>query len=184
MAHVCPWYIGYFLINPLRFLVQRPSKILKPHVKAGDTAFEPGAGMGFFTLELARRVGPEGHVHVVDIQPRMLKVLERRAAKAGVRSRIDLRLATGDSLGVGDLAGRVDFVLAFAMVHEMPDIARFFTEAGAVLKKGGRMLLAEPRGHVSDDAFADELYHAARNGLRPAGRPRIWGSHAAVLEKA
>ena len=64
-------------------------------MKPGDVAFEPGPGMGFFTLELARRVGPEGRVFTADIQPRMLKVLERRAAKAGVLSRIETRLASG-----------------------------------------------------------------------------------------
>lgn len=183
MASVCPWYVGYFLISPLRFLLQRPSKILAPHVKPGDVAFEPGPGMGFFTLELARRVGPEGRIFAADIQPRMLKVLERRAAKAGLLSRIETRLASGSSLGADDLAGRVDFVLAFAAVHEMPNIARFFAETGAVLKKGGRMLLAEPRGHVTDGMFAEELQAAAKNGLRPAGHPPIWGSHTAVLEK-
>ena len=65
----------------------------------------------------------------------------------------------------------------------MPDIARFFAETGAVLKKGGRMLLAEPRGHVTDCMFAEELQAAAKNGLRPAGHPPIWGSHTAVLDK-
>jgi ubiquinone/menaquinone biosynthesis C-methylase UbiE len=183
MSSVCPWYLGYFLINPLRFLVHRPSKILRPHVKPGAVVFEPGPGMGFFTLELARRVGPEGRVHVVDIQPKMLKVLEGRAEKAGVRDRIETRLAKGASLGVENLAGRVDFVLAFAMVHEMPDAARFFVETSAVLKKGGHMLLAEPRGHVRDAMFAEELEHAARNGLHPVAHPSIWGSHAVVLEK-
>jgi len=183
MSSVCPWYLGYFLINPLRFLIHRPSKILAPHVKPGFVAFEPGAGMGFFTIELARRVGAEGRVHVVDIQPHMLKVLARRAAKAGVGARIDARLAKGDSLGVEDLAGRVDFVLAFAVVHEMPDIARFFAETSTALKKGGRMLLAEPRGHVKDAMFAAELKAAAENCMRAVEHPTIRGGLAAVLEK-
>lgn len=181
---VCPWYIGYFLINPLRDLVQRPSKILAPFVQAGAVVFEPGAGMGYFTLELARRVGPQGRVTVSDIQPRMLRTLERRAAKAGVASRIETRLATAQSLGVDDLAGRVDFVLAFAMVHEMPDIASFFAQTSTILKNGGRMLLAEPRGHVTATMFAEELELAGKHGLRPVAHPSIWASHTAVLEKA
>ena len=182
MPTICPWYLGYFLINPFRFLVQKPSKILAPYVKAGDLAFEPGPGMGFFTLELARRVGPEGRVYVADIQSRMLGALKRRAAKAGLDARIETRLAKSDSLGVDDLAGRVDFVLAFAVVHEMPDIARFFAETGAVLKKGGRLLLAEPRGHVRPEKFAEELKAAERCGLHPIAHPPIWSSHTAVLE--
>ncbi len=183
MPDVCPWWMGYLLASPIRRLFQDPAKILAPYVKPGMTVIEPGPGMGFFTLELARRVGPEGRVVVADVQPRMLKVLERRAARAGVRSRIETRLASGSSLGADDLVGRVDFVLAFAVVHEMPDIALFFAQTGALMKKGGRVLLAEPRGHVKVDLFEEELKAAARNGLRPAGNPPIWGSHTAVLEK-
>jgi predicted methyltransferase len=57
---VCPWWIGYLLLSPLRRLGQDPAKILAPYVREGMTVFEPGAGMGYFTLELARRVGPSG----------------------------------------------------------------------------------------------------------------------------
>jgi len=183
MPSVCPWYLGYFLLIPLRFLVQRPSKILAPHVKAGAVAFEPGPGMGYFTLELARRVGPEGRVTVADTQPRMLRVLKRRAAKKGLLPRIETRLVKDNSLGVDDLVGRVDFVLAFAVVHEVLDVTRFFAETGAILKKGGRMLLAEPRGHCPEKMFTEELEAAGKNGLRVIGRPPIWRSYTALLEK-
>src|SRR5512141_824472 len=129
MGLICPWWLGYALVNPLRKLFQDPASILAPHVAEGMTVLEPGPGMGFFTLELARRVGPKGRVAAVDIQPKMLAVLERRAAKAGLGERVEVRLAPADSLGVADLAGKVDFVLAFAMVHEMPSASAFFREA-------------------------------------------------------
>ncbi len=51
---VCPWWAGYFLASPLRQLFQDPAKILAPYVREGMTVLEPGPGMGFFTLELAR----------------------------------------------------------------------------------------------------------------------------------
>src|SRR5207253_2358804 len=58
MAHrVCPWWLGYWLICPLRRCEQNPAEILAPHVREGMTVFEPGSGMGFFTLDLARLVG-------------------------------------------------------------------------------------------------------------------------------
>src|ERR1022692_3696772 len=57
----------------------RPAKILAPYVCEGMTVLEPGPGMGFFTLELARRVGASGRVVAVDIQPRMLDRLKRPA---------------------------------------------------------------------------------------------------------
>lgn len=139
MAHrVCPWWLGYLLVNPLRRLVQNPLTLLRPYVAEGMTVLEPGPGMGFFTLDLARLVGPSGRVVAVELQPKMLEALRRRA---GLAERLDLRLAHPDTLGVEDLAGEVDVVVAFAIVHELPSAARFFGEASAALRPGGRLLL-------------------------------------------
>src|SRR5512133_2023740 len=98
--HVCPWWLGYLLVSPLRRLVQDPAAILAPCVREGMTVLEPGPGMGFFTLEAARRVGPRGKVVAVDLQPRMLAALRRRAARAGLGERVETREARPESLGV------------------------------------------------------------------------------------
>jgi len=90
------------------------------------TVVEPGPGMGFFTLELARLVGPSGRVIAVDVQPKMLAELRRRAAKAGVLDRIEARQGPGDRMGLNDLNGQADFALAFAVVHELPSAGKFF----------------------------------------------------------
>ena len=87
------------------------AKVLAPYVRQGMTALEPGPGMGFFTLELARLVSREGRVVAVDIQSRMLDGL-RRAARAGVLNRLAIRLATPGSMASADSAGVVDFTLA------------------------------------------------------------------------
>ena len=103
MSHrVCPWWLGYFLVSPLRRLWQSPRRILSPHVSAGMTVIEPGCGMGFFTLELARLVGPRGKVIAIDLQSRMLAGLRRRAARAGLAERIEGRLVENASLGIED----------------------------------------------------------------------------------
>ena len=82
MGHrVCPWWLGYFLASPLRRLLQDPVAITKPYVREGMTVLEPGPGMGFFTLEMARQVGASGRVVAVDVQPRMIAGLKRRLAK-------------------------------------------------------------------------------------------------------
>jgi SAM-dependent methyltransferase len=180
---VCPWWIGYFLLNPFRRLSQDPAKILAPYVREGMTVLEPGPGMGYFTLELARMVGESGRVVVVDIQSKMLANLRRRAAKRGLLERIDARLAQPRSLGLGDLASSVDFALAFAMVHEMPDADLFFAETAHALKSGACLLLAEPRGHVKEAEFENELQSASAAGLQLANRPSIGRSHAALLQK-
>ena len=184
MAHrVCPWWLGYFLISPIRRIGQNPHDILAPYLREGQTVLEPGPGMGFFTLELARLVGARGRVVAVDIQPKMLEKLKRRAAKAGLAERIDARLAPADSMGLGDLGGAVDFTLASAMVHEVPDAWRFFQEVASVSKPGATVLLVEPRGHVKQPEFEAELQHAKEAGFEVVGRPEIKRSHAAVLKK-
>jgi SAM-dependent methyltransferase len=185
MPHsVCPWWLGYLLASPLRRLMHNPAHILEPYVRRGITVLEPGPGMGFFTLELAQLVGPSGRVVAVDIQPKMLDRLKRRAQKAGIMGRLDVRLAQPDSLGLDDLRDKVDFVLAFAMVHEMPSAGRFFQEASRTMKPGAHLLLAEPAGHVQPDLFGAELSAAAQAGLSVTERPAIRRSLAALLTKA
>jgi ubiquinone/menaquinone biosynthesis C-methylase UbiE len=184
MAHrICPWWLGYWLACPLRRLRQDPQEILAPHVREGMTVLEPGPGMGFFTLNLARLVGATGRVVAVDVQPKMLDRLKRRAAKAKLLDRIDARVAPADSMGLADLRGAVDFTLAFAMVHEFPDAGRFFAEVAAASKPGAPVLLAEPRGHVKPSTFDSELQAASGAGFKVVERPSIRHSHAALLKK-
>jgi SAM-dependent methyltransferase len=181
---VCPWWIGYFLISPLRKWMQDPAQILAPYIRAGMTVLEPGPGMGFFTLEIARLVGPAGRVVAVDVQPRMIDGLKRRARNAGLFERIDARLAQPGSMGLEDIHETVDFVLAFAMVHETPSAANFFAEARRAMKPGATLLLAEPAGHVGEKEFADELAASADNGLKLIARPTFNRCMAALLEKS
>jgi cyclopropane fatty-acyl-phospholipid synthase-like methyltransferase len=184
MGHrVCPWWLGYVLASPLRRLLQDPVAVVKPYIREGMTVLEPGPGMGFFTLEMARQVGASGRVIAVDIQPRMIAGLKRRLAKAGLLERTDARLASSDSLGLQDLQGKVDFALAMAVVHEMPSSGRFFAEVAEAMKPGATLLLAEPSGHVKQDAFEAELQDAAAAGLEVADRPTIRRSQAALLKK-
>ncbi len=180
---VCPWWMGYLLISPIRRWMQNPEKLLAPYIREGMTVLEPGPGMGFFTMPMARMTGESGRIIAVDIQARMLDSLRRRAIKAGLLARIETRLARPDSLGIGDLKSRVDFVLAFALVHEMPSAEVFFSEAAAALKPGGLLLLAEPSGHVKPEKFARELEAARAAGLEEITRPPIRRSMAAVLRK-
>jgi SAM-dependent methyltransferase len=183
MAHrVCPWWLGYFLASPLRRFMYNPAVLLAPYVSQGMTVLEPGPGMGFYTLELALRVGPTGRVVAVDVQPQMIKGLKRRAAKARLLDRIDARLAAPDSLGVGDLSG-VDFALACAVVHELPAAGPFFAEVLAALKPGAFLLLLEPKGHVKAAEFENELQAAAQAGFSMAGQPPVSRSYSALLKK-
>jgi len=185
MPHrVCPWWLGYVLASPLRRLLHNPAAIVSAYVQEGMTVLEPGPGMGFFTLELARRVGPGGRVIAVDVQPRMISRLKRRLQNAGLADRVDARLAGEDSMGLQDLAAKVDFTLAMAVVHEMPDARQVFTETAAAMKPGAILLLGEPAGHVKASSFAAELQAAAAAGFILAGNPNIRRTQAALLRKS
>jgi ubiquinone/menaquinone biosynthesis C-methylase UbiE len=185
MAHrVCPVWIGYLLASPLRRLWQDPKAILRPYAREGAVVLEPGPGMGFFTLELAEAVGARGRVVAVDVQPRMLVALRRRADRKGLASRIDAREVKGEHLPVDDLKETVDFVLLFAMVHEVPNQAVFWGDIAGTLKLGGKTLIAEPAGHVNKEAFAATLEEARRAGLVAEAGPRIARTHTALLTKS
>jgi ubiquinone/menaquinone biosynthesis C-methylase UbiE len=177
---VCPWWLCHTFDNPLRRLIHDPDHILNPHVRPGMTVVDIGCGMGYFTLGLAKLVGPEGKVIAVDLQERMLAALEGRARKAGLSDRIALTRCRPDDLGVREPA---DFVLAFWMAHEVPDKPRFFAQIFAFLKPGGRLLLVEPKVHVTRRRFAKTVEICREAGFRLLGEPAISLSRAVRMEK-
>ncbi len=180
---VCPWWMGYLLASPIRKWSQDPVRILAPYVRPGMTVLEPGPGMGFFTLDIARMVGPSGRVVAPDVQPRMIESLKRRARKAGLLDRIDARVVSPGSMELNGLGGAVDFVFAFAVVHELPSAASF-AEAARAMKPGAHLLLAEPAGHVDSAEFAEEIAAAATYGLKVVDRPTLKRSVTALLAKS
>lgn len=117
------------------------------------TVLEPGCGMGFFTLDIARLVGPRGRVIALDLQPKMLEGLRARVIKAGLFDRVETRLTQKHELGIRDLFEHIDIALAFYMIHELPDADSFFREIQQALKPGGKLLIAEPLFHVNDSDF-------------------------------
>jgi len=171
-AHTCPWWLGYFLVSPLRRWIEDPAAYFGPHVRPGMRVLEPGPGMGYFTLALARMVGPAGRVVAVDVQPRMLDVLQRRARRARLADRIEARCCAPGSLGIDDLAGTFDLAVVIHMLHEVDDKAAFLQAIRAALKPGGGVVVVEPRGHVSPEAFQTELNYAAGAGLVMVEPPR------------
>ncbi len=180
MAHVCPWWLIYTFDNPIRRLVHDPATIFGPYVSPGMTVVDVGCGGGFTTLGLARLVGASGRVVAADVQERMLAMVERRARRAGLSERISTHLSTLASLGIDVEA---DFVDVFWMAHEVQDGERFFGEIHEMLRPGGRLLVAEPRRHVSRERFDEEVAQARGAGFRRTAEPAVRFSHAALLER-
>lgn len=185
MAHrVCPWWIGYLLLSPLRRWGQNPKTVLGPHVAPGMTVLDVGCAMGFFTLDLARLVGPDGRVIAVDLQARMLRALAKRASRHGLTDRIEFRICSDDDLGIDDLSGSVGFALAFAVAHEVPNQVGFLEQIRRTLSPGRHLLLSEPAGHVSQLEFGQTVSAAERVGFEVVDRPSIRRSRSVLLRRS
>lgn len=182
-GNVCPVWVGYFLASPIRKLFQNPRTILGPYVKDGMTVLDVGCAMGFFSVPLAAMVGPTGKVICVDVQDEMIKVLKKRAGKVGLSDRIETRISQQDYLGLNDLTGQIDFALAFAVVHEVVDAAVFFQEVYDLIKRHGKVLVAEPKGHISEKNFEVSVSCAVKIGFEVIDNPHIHRSRAILLEK-
>ncbi len=177
---VCPWWLCFTFDNPLRKLLHNPEVILSPYVRPGSTVIDIGPGMGYFSIPLARLVGSAGHVIAIDVQAEMLAALARRARRSGVSERIQLHLASPDSLGNHPKA---DFVMAFWMAHEVPNQRAFLAEIFGFLKPEGFFLLVEPILHVPKKSFLRTVQTANEIGLIVKDMPRIRLSHSVLFKR-
>jgi ubiquinone/menaquinone biosynthesis C-methylase UbiE len=178
---VCTWWHAYSFDNPLRKLMHSPQKVLGNYVKDGMTVMDVGCGMGHFSIGMAKFVGDSGKVIAVDLQQKMLDVMLKRARRAGVAERIIPHLCGADKIGVTDT---VDFILAFWMVHEVPDQKDFFNQLSSLLAPGGKVLMAEPRFHVNTEAADASIEIAETCGLRCIGKPGIRFSLTALFAES
>ena len=181
--HVCPVWVGHLLASPLRRWLHDPDKILGPHVMEGMTALDIGCAMGFFSLPLAEMVGACGKVISVDMQENMLKSLEIRAKRAGLSERMQLRACSQDSLGIDDMGGAVDFALAFAVIHEVSNQEHLFSELNQAIRTGGKLLLAEPKGHVPKKEFEATIALAVDEGFDVTCHLPVRICRAVLMEK-
>ncbi len=181
--HVCPVWVGHLLSSPLRKLFENPFKILSPYIKEEMTVIDAGCAMGFFSLPIAEMVGPNGKVICIDMQEKMVSNLYRKAKKKNLNDRIEVRVCRQDSLKTDNLEGMVDFVLASAVAHEVPDKNTFFTQLFNTLKEGGELLIIEPSSHVSKMDFSHTVETASNAGFTLVNRLKLKKRIAALLKK-
>ena len=176
--HVCPHQFAFFLDNWIRRLIHPPRKLLGVYINPGDTVMDVGCGPGFFTIEMAHMVGPEGRVIAVDLQPRMLERVRRKADKHGVAGRVECHVCVPDRIAFTE---PLDFILAYYMVHETPDPKGLFVEVAGLLNPGGKILVVEPKLHVSEQDFAQTVADGQAAGLTVAGHPAHRGGRSVLL---
>jgi ubiquinone/menaquinone biosynthesis C-methylase UbiE len=177
---VCPVERAGHLDNKFRRWLQNPQKILSPYIKEGMTALDLGCGPGFFSVDMAHMVGKSGRVIASDLQDAMLEKLRSKIYGTKIEDRIEFHKCEEDKIGITD---PVDFILAFYMVHEIPDQDVFFKEIESLLKTNGVILIVEPPFHVSRKAFNQTLERALEAGLIVAERPGVLFSKAVAMKK-
>ncbi|MCF7910952.1 MAG: class I SAM-dependent methyltransferase [Candidatus Cloacimonetes bacterium] len=177
---VCPVWMAYTFDNPLRGLIHSPQEMFKPYLRDGMRVLDIGCGLGFFSLSMAKHVGERGRVTAIDLQAGMLKIVEKRAGRRGLGSRITTHQCGSTELGIKTKA---DFILTFWMIHETPDYQSLINQIYELLEPGGIYYLADPKLHVSAKFFQEAIDYAISKGFRVKSTPRVRFSHAIVLQK-
>jgi ubiquinone/menaquinone biosynthesis C-methylase UbiE len=138
-------------------------------VKPGQTVCDMGCGNGFYTLQLARLVGPRGRVYAVDIQPEMLQMLARNAAEARLSN---IRPVLGTPIDPRLPVGAIDIMLCVDVYHEFSHPEAMLGKIKESLAPDGNLVLVEFRGE--DPAVPIKPLHKmtkaqVRAELEPAG---------------
>jgi ubiquinone/menaquinone biosynthesis C-methylase UbiE len=135
----CPSALAWALDTPFR----RPFKRVtldRVGIRPGERVLELGPGPGAFTVDAARRVGPEGRLIAVDVQPEMIAHVEARVRVASLDN-VETHVRSAYDLPLEDES--VDRAFLVAVLPEILDQARALAELRRVLKPGGVLSISE-----------------------------------------
>ena len=137
-----------WLDRPDRETTEQPEHVLDVlGVKEGMNVADVGAGSGYFTVRIAKRIAPRGHVLATDLQPEMLDLLRTKVAAASLANVVPV-LATESDAKLP--RGELDLVLMVDVYHELPKPAQTLAQVRASLRPEGRLALVEYRAEDPD----------------------------------
>jgi SAM-dependent methyltransferase len=166
----CPYRQRWLLDNLPRRLIQPVSSMVEGfHLAPGSTVLELGAGTGYFSIEAARRLGPEGRLLCLDIQPLMAAFLRGRLLEEGVANAHPV-VADAMSLPLADDSGDVAFLVT--VLGEVPDRSQALSELRRVLKPGGVLSVTETLPDPDYQSERTVRGLCAANGFLPLERFR------------
>jgi ubiquinone/menaquinone biosynthesis C-methylase UbiE len=136
----CPYHQRFWVELPHPSITRgRLEEILDP--RPGEPMLEVGPGTGYYTLAVARRLGPDGRLDVLDIQQRMLDHTMARAREAGLGNIVVPACADARELPYPDAT--FDAAYLCTTLGEIPDVDRALAELRRVLRPGGRLVVGE-----------------------------------------
>ena len=135
----CPASLAWLVNNPIRRRYTRPV-LDRVGIRSGERVLELGPGPGAFTVEAARRVGTEGRLIAVDIQPEMIAQVEKRVRVAELTN-VETHVADAYHLPLDDAS--VDRAFLVTVLPEIPDQARALAELHRVIRPGGLLSITE-----------------------------------------
>jgi ubiquinone/menaquinone biosynthesis C-methylase UbiE len=148
------WQGSDWLERPDREATEQPEHVLDVlGVHEGMIVADVGAGSGYFTMRISRRVGASGHVLATDLQPEMLAMIKEKADAAQAANVVTV-LATPHDAKLP--RGELDLVLMVDVYHELPYPAETLAQARAALRPSGRVALVEYRAEDPKVAIKPE----------------------------
>jgi ubiquinone/menaquinone biosynthesis C-methylase UbiE len=175
---ICPVERADSLDNSFRRFLQNPRKILGPYISKGMTVLDVGCGPGFFTIEIAKMLIDSGKVIAADLQEGMLEKVSQKIRGTELEHRIEIHKCQDNLIGVTE---NVDFILAFYMVHEVPNQDKLFSELKSILKPGGKIFIIEPKFHVSKKSFEEMIIRLKSLGFNIIDRPKVFFSRTILF---
>ena len=176
--NICPVEKAGMLDSSFRRIIQNPRKIIKPFVKEGMIVMDLGCGPGYFTVEMAKIIQNTGKVFAIDAQAEMLELAAAKIKGTQYQDTVQLHKAETETL---NFSGKVDFIFAFYVVHEI-NRDNLFSELKSILKPDGKILIVEPNFHISKKMYNEMLHTLKKEGFEILSKPRMFFSKAVLVK--